>query len=267
MCDLYAKYMKYQEAKPCEALRQIVRYFWSIDQENEISVPSRYVLFAESSPSLVFFHTDHSSLLAGQTTSFREMHIVGKFTMVGACLYPYAIPLLFRLPAAELTNAAFDFYAVEGGRESRLLKERVFEADSFIEKIQHLTNYFLNKASRVTVVEKGIQGCVQDIIQRGGQPDVQQITHQLGISIRQAERKFNESVGFSPKLFSRLVRFHSSLKFSGTDHSLTDIAYSSGYFDQSHFIREFRQFSGMSPGRYFRLTPSHLADNFIRLPD
>jgi AraC-like DNA-binding protein len=265
MCDLSAKNMKYQEVKPCEALRQIVRYFWSIEQGDESTIPSRYVLFAESSPSLVFFHTANSCLLAGPTKSFREILVAGKFAMMGACLYPYAIPLLFRLPASELANAAFDFDAV-AGKESLLLSERVIGAGSLQKKIQILTNYFLDKAAGTSVEKRSIRGCVQEIIHSGGQPDVQHITRHLGISARQTERKFNESVGFSPKFFSRLIRFHSSLKFSGTDYSLTEIAYRSGYFDQSHFIREFKQFSGMNPGRYFRLSSPYVADNFIRLP-
>jgi AraC-like DNA-binding protein len=257
--------MKYHEVKPCGALRQIVRYFWSIEQGDESAIPSRYVLFAESSPSLVFFHAANSCLLAGQTTSFRETLVSGKFTMVGACLYPYAIPLLFRLPAGELANTAFDFDAV-AGKESRLLSERVIGASNLQEKIQILTNYFLGKVTGIAVVKRSIHGCVQEIIHNGGQPDVQHITRHLGVSTRQTERKFNESVGFSPKLFSRLIRFHSSLKFSGTDQSLTEIAYHSGYFDQSHFIREFKQFSGINPGKYFRLNASFVADNFVCLP-
>jgi AraC-like DNA-binding protein len=258
--------MRYKEAQPCDALRQIVRYFWCIDQEETDLGPSRYLLLAESSPSLVFFHSDKSCLLAGQTGSFRQMLIAGKFSMMGACLYPHAIPLLFRMPASELTNAAFNFNDV-AGYEAQQLNEKLNDVASFQERIHLLSNYFLSKISAVVVEKRSVHGCVLEIIKTGGRGEVSDFANQLGISVRQAERKFHESVGFSPKLFTRLIRFHSCLKFSGKGYSLSEIAYLSGYFDQSHFIRDFKQFSGLKPGQYFRLNPTQVSDNFIRLPD
>ncbi len=69
---------------------------------------------------------------------------------------------------------------------------------------------------------------------------------------RQFERRFKEYSGFSPKLFSRITRFQSSLdSFGNKDKSLTDIAYDCDYYDQSHFINDFKEFSGYHPSQYF----------------
>jgi AraC-like DNA-binding protein len=256
--------MHYSEIKPCTALQQMVRYFWVIEQKCALVEEARYRLFAESSPNIVFFHGSGESILAGHTVAPRDMMIREKFLMVGVCLYPYAVPLMFRLPALELTHKAFDFDLVVG-KEATFLRERVMEVSSIQEKIETVSAYLLKKTKTAAFMERSIQGSVLNVIQKEGQLTVENIVQQAGISSRQAERKFREYAGMSPKLFTRLIRFHASLQWAGANCSLTEIAYRSGYFDQSHFIREFKQFSGISPKQYFRLNPSQVADNFIQL--
>lgn len=78
----------------------------------------------------------------------------------------------------------------------------------------------------------------------------------LGLSERSLERLFLTYVGITPILYTRICRFQASLRLlrQGKARSLTDIAYTLGYFDQSHFIRDFKLFSGASPGIYQRNT-------------
>ncbi|HEX2898290.1 MAG TPA: helix-turn-helix domain-containing protein [Bacteroidia bacterium] len=74
----------------------------------------------------------------------------------------------------------------------------------------------------------------------------------MGISMRQLERTFKDHAGFSPKTYARILRFQSTTKEYGNTHkTLTDIALDCGYYDQAHFIHDFRQFSGYAPGDYF----------------
>jgi AraC-like DNA-binding protein len=85
---------------------------------------------------------------------------------------------------------------------------------------------------------------------------VEQLSAQFNLSQRQFERKFTEYAGFTPKVYSRIIRFQSALSHYGSDYkSLTDIAYECGYYDQSHFIHEFKEFSGYHPGQYFKGRP------------
>ena len=70
-----------------------------------------------------------------------------------------------------------------------------------------------------------------------------------GISERQFERKFLQSIGFTPSFYKRVLRFESALYRIQHGHytSLADLSYELGYADQSHFNREFKQFSGITP--------------------
>jgi transcriptional regulator GlxA family with amidase domain len=107
----------------------------------------------------------------------------------------------------------------------------------------------LDAASRDLPV---VHRAVHSILDAKGSVSIVQIAREHALSTRQFERKFKEFAGLSPKLYSRIIRFQSATqhKFAGV-RDLTEIAYACGYYDQSHFINDFRQFSGYSPKEYF----------------
>ena len=88
------------------------------------------------------------------------------------------------------------------------------------------------------------------------------------MSIKTFERKFIEQVGASPKIFSRIVRFNKAitLKMKEYKKSWTSIALDCGYFDQMHFIKDFKLFTGDTPAAFFKNTPPP-AEQFINIPD
>jgi AraC-like DNA-binding protein len=103
-----------------------------------------------------------------------------------------------------------------------------------------------------------------DLITRSaGQESLRQLHRHVGVSERSLERRFKTSIGLGPKRYARICRFKAALRDlqQGRFTQLTTLAYSHGYTDQSHFIREFRQFTGLTPGQY----PSAMADMHQRL--
>jgi AraC-like DNA-binding protein len=83
-------------------------------------------------------------------------------------------------------------------------------------------------------------------------PRVREAAKYLGLSQRRFIRVFKTEVGITPKLFSRIQRFQQTRTFIQHNPSTNwaDLAVVFGYFDQSHFIREFLEFSGLSPTDY-----------------
>lgn len=97
-----------------------------------------------------------------------------------------------------------------------------------------------------------------DLIEESkGQISVKALSATLRISARQLERKFTQHVGLSPKAFCRVKRFQQvkSLLENPRQPSWCDLAYSCGYYDQTHLIQEFRLFTGQTPARYERVRP------------
>jgi AraC-like DNA-binding protein len=86
----------------------------------------------------------------------------------------------------------------------------------------------------------------------GEEVAVAAVARALGLSERQLERRFLQRVGVTPKRFATLRRFERAVALARTAPSLTSAALDAGYYDQSHFIRAFRRFTGASPRGFFR---------------
>jgi transcriptional regulator GlxA family with amidase domain len=89
-----------------------------------------------------------------------------------------------------------------------------------------------------------------ELVKMNGNIPMDSIASMACLSLRQFERVSKERIGVSPKLFARLVRFSSAyrLRESFPQYTWTRIAYDSGYFDQMHMIRDFKEFAGVAPG-------------------
>jgi transcriptional regulator GlxA family with amidase domain len=76
----------------------------------------------------------------------------------------------------------------------------------------------------------------------------------IGLSQSALERRFRRVIGVSPKRFASLARLRHAAQLQAAGADLTTVAHTSGYFDQSHFIKEFRRITGSAPSAFFRLT-------------
>lgn len=97
-----------------------------------------------------------------------------------------------------------------------------------------------------------VAGLAASIERRSSQVTVEQLADEAGISRQHLTRLFRERVGVTPKLYARLARFQSGLAYvgSGAEVSWAHIALALGYADQSHWIAEFKEFSGLTPHRF-----------------
>jgi len=129
----------------------------------------------------------------------------------------------------------------EGLAEAASNKERVDLAASFF--LQHLVN---NKQDAL------IAGAVQLIRQQNGMIRIRDLAKSLHISQDPLEKKFRALVGASPKQYASIIRLRSLIKNYPSYSSLTEASYEAGYFDQSHFIKDFRLFTGQTPRDFFK---------------
>jgi AraC-like DNA-binding protein len=113
-----------------------------------------------------------------------------------------------------------------------------------------LSDYLLHEHRRHhTQADEAVQYAIGQIMHAKGNLALKDLQQKLQLSERTLERKFNQAIGISPKLFSRICRFQESLQQlrAGNYDKLSDVAYEQAYFDQSYFIRVFKEFTGFSP--------------------
>jgi AraC-like DNA-binding protein len=252
--------MHYREVRPPAELTNLVRYFWVIEHSDSDGSAIPFRLFAESCPGLVFFCRSGYAAVSGVTTISRSFSITGNFKMIGAYLYPYALPLLFRISAKEFTEKQVLLSDITSHAAGNL-SEQVMNTFNTNEQIGYISNFILGCVP--FYLKKNIHAGVHRLMETRGNCGIDQIASVSNLSSRQLERNFSNEVGVSPKLLSRLIRFQQALRLH-SNASLTDIGLQAGYYDQSHFIRDFTSFAGITPKQYFALHSTSRADNFIQ---
>ena len=166
----------------------------------------------------------------------------------------------FGLPLKELTDAIYDIGEVLG-KSGRDLKRRIAEAN-VPEKIRLLEEFLLGRLSDSPQDDPVALSAVQAITATAGRIRIADLGRQLGYSKRYLDLKFADYVGLSPKALARIVRFQQFYKQWGKGTAPERIwkGIDDGYYDQAHFIKEFKQFTGHTPSSF-----SHQHNEFGRI--
>ena len=192
-----------------------------------------------------------TSGLDGQSDRFRRFTIKENFGIFGAYLFPYAVSHLFSIPATDLKNQMLDLKTLLG-KEEIGLEEKMMLATNTSSRVKILAQFLESRLPKTKDVRPGVFETITYIIEKNGMINVEALAERNFLSVRQFERNFKRFSGFGPKQFARIVRFQTALQHYGNKQmSLTAIAHKMGYADQSHFIRDFKEFSGQNPRKYF----------------
>lgn len=183
-------------------------------------------------------------------------------SIIGIHFNPGAASSFLGLPASELEDLHVDLHSLWGA-DARRLREQLCEAEALSERFQILEQTLLRRPFRDREPHPAVPESL-DLIQRTNQP-VGRIARQLGLSHRRFIQLFTRYVGMTPKLFSRVWRFQKAWKDvrSGERVEWSDLAARSGYFDQSHLIRDFTAFSGMTPTDLLRHRMDIVKENHV----
>jgi len=165
---------------------------------------------------------------------------------------------VFGIPAICFTNVIEeDVYACNAGLQH--LHERLMALTDAIGMKYCCENFLLQQLCKRKAKDHcgQIPAIADYIFNNAGNCSIENIASRANMSMKTLERRFTEQVGTSPKLYARIIRFNNAitLKMNHPRRSWTDIAYHCGYYDQMHFIKDFKLFSGTTPTRFFRYTP------------
>ncbi len=252
--------MNYYTIAPSKTLSAYVRFFWVLESDE----PYCHRSMADGCAEMVFHYKgsfDEITIpgqiersfdvgLHGPSQNYRRFITDKSFGIFGVYLYPFAIPQLFSIPANELSDQMPDLASLLGA-DGRKLEEKIIMAETNLQRVSILSSYLEKKLKNVTS-QRAVVSVINAIIHSKGLMPVDELAKKSFLSTRQFERNFKIFSGFSPKLYSRIIRFQMATQNYGASYkTLTDIAYDCGYYDQSHFIHDFKQFSGYHPKQYF----------------
>jgi AraC-like DNA-binding protein len=257
---------RYYTIPPPPQLAAFVRSFWVFEMDVPQAEPYIYRSMADGCAELVFHYKgpftevdgngfNATSLVHAQSQKHHRFITHGGFGIFGAYMYPYALQYLFTAPASAFSNELVSMDTLLG-HEGRLLEERIMLAKTNIERAKLLGAFIEKRIKQYSPRLYGMHHAVAHVVHSKGVDSVKQLSERYCLSARQFERKFKQLSGFTPKMYSRIIRFQAATQFYGKDlRALSDIAYDCGYYDQSHFIHDFKEFSGYHPSSYFTGRP------------
>jgi len=249
-----------QVFSPSAALRPYVQYYWTCRHPDDVLE----VMYPSGSIELCIDISDGRTVRhrGDEETQVPALELLGHWTIPtraaikkgNTCLItrfqPHAGALFFPNAASEFTDRSVDFHDIFG-KGSAALYERLMEQPSLEDKITVLEAFLLQ---RLQLNRKNyhnmqlIESLCKDVA--GGVFDIRALSAGYGFSERYIQKLFNSWVGLTPQKFFAVKRFNKSLHLlRSTAEPMTSVAYACGYYDQAHFIKEFKSYTGLTPGQ------------------
>lgn len=171
---------------------------------------------------------------------------------VAICFHPGMAYKFFNIPMSEFSNSTALLSDLWNAKAAEL-EDILSDSHNDEHRVKILQNFLLEQLAGNSH-EQQIAYCISQIVRSDGNIALDALTDKAGLSQRQLNRKFQQHVGLPPGEYLRVNKFIKSLKYlkSYPSNSLTEIAYHSGYYDQSHFIRDYKNYTGFTPGEVAR---------------
>jgi AraC-like DNA-binding protein len=258
--------MVYQEYPIAEPLKPYIKVIWSMESEQCWAPPMR--ILPDSCVELVIhfnqpYKTTYSnnrievqpqSFVVAQMKSFIEIEPDGKIGMISIRFSAQGAYHFFGMPMKEIANGIVDLKLLWNDL-AKEIEERIVESTNTKQRIKRIQRYLLTQLQRNGKVDLTVDYCVHMIYATTGQIRVEDLSTKTGLSNRQLVRKFNNSIGLSPKEFARIIKFIGSLNYlkANKETNLSAAAHHCGYYDQAHFIHDFKEYAGLTPTQFMNL--------------
>ena len=250
-----AEPIKYQELFPDIHLRKYIYCYWQLETSAVLSKEFNYSVVADGCIDIFFeLHNPTENFLMGLCKEFTEFPLGTTFHYIGIRFLPAAFAYLFRINVSELSDRVEALNDVIP--DTALFIEENISSKNTPEEIATIFNhYFLALVSKNPLeIDSRLLTALDLIFKKSGVIDIEKDLD-IGLSPRQLRRLFEFYIGDSAKTFSQIIRFQSILSFKSSSAKLISkdkIYFDAGYFDQAHFIKDFKKFYGVTPGKIFR---------------
>lgn len=257
--------MRFQIVEPTGFLKNYIKHYCFMESDRsegdvtERVIPTENVqlMFHYKNPFVVM-NPDGStvnqprSIISGLSNSFSDVSTLGDSGVVFVTFHPNGACHFFDFPLSEIQNRSVDLSNIFYEQISEV-EELLFLKSSMVERVGVIENFLLKRFAPIpahdsVILQKGIE-VIKNL---KGQATALSLSNYLSVSPKSLERKFSYYLGKTPKQIIKLIRFQTVVSdLSGIiDMNLTEYAYLNGYFDQAHFIKDFKALSGYTPKEF-----------------
>lgn len=257
--------MIYQTFEPNNDLATHVNCYWTLENPREES-PEKQIIIPDGCIEMIFHYGDlyrqyaenGSSLIQprcfviGQLTRPLEIQPTGETGIFSVRFHPNGFLPFATIPIQEMENTAVSLEKLFG-KDGQKIEQEIVNANSTSKRIEFVEDFLLNRLTNKETVDRLVKSIVETILSVNGQLSIDELSKHTNINRRQLERKFLSAIGLSPKQLSKTIRLQATLKMLQNKKvtSLTALAYEGEYYDQAHFIKDFKEFTGLTPKEFY----------------
>jgi AraC-like DNA-binding protein len=255
--------MDYQTFQPQPDLASIIKCYWTLDSPRK-AVPQVQTIVPDGCMEMIIHYGDlyHQyidgkpvlqprSCVFGQLTEPLKIEPTGITGIFSVRFHHDGFIPFATIPIKEMDDQAIPLEKLFGIQGAELEKN-VLKASTVQEKINIVETFLLERLNTETI-DRIVQTTVDLLLNVDGKISVNELSKQTNINRRQLERKFSSAIGLSPKQLSKTIRLQTTIKhlLNKEYASLTALAYESEYYDQAHFIKDFKEFTGFTPKEFY----------------
>lgn len=259
--------MNYQTFEPSSALAPLVKCYWSLEVPPGVH-PQKQRIIPDGCMEMIFILGDNirryttendfiiqpRALVVGQLSKPFVIEPTGYVHCFAARFYPYGFANFITTPLKELENKETPIADLFGENVAKALEKKIILTETNAERIEVIQTFFLTKLNEQSTIDHIVKATIDTLLATNGSISIKTIVDEELSNRRQLERKFLKQVGMSPKQLSKVIRLQAALRLllNRKNENLTEIAYQSDYYDQAHFIRDFKDFTGINPKEFLK---------------
>jgi AraC-like DNA-binding protein len=252
--------MKVETFLPTLALAPFIKQFILLETDSDFcskTIPDTFLVMSFRYDGTVVCmegekkETLSSALISGLRRSGRNFYYTKATANLLVLFHEAGINAFSRIPANELFGLSISSENVFRPSELSEIIARLAEAQNNGDRVKIIEAFLLQKLTDQTP-DALVRHATQLIKQHHGNIRIKDLANSLCTSQDAFEKRFRARVGATPKQYASIVRLRSLIKNYPFLPSLTEAAYQAGYFDQSHFIKDFRLFTGQTPTDFFK---------------
>lgn len=256
--------MNYQTFEPHPDLAALVKCHWTLEvpaspdtQKQRIIPDGCMEMFFILGDDVKRFTSEDQfiiqprAMVVGQITKPFFIQPVGYVNTFAIRFYPYGFANFIQVPIIELADKETSLNELFGKNASQL-ENQIIHANSTQERIELVEQFLLNKLADQVTIDSIVKSTIDALLKTSGNASITSILSKEPSKKRSLERKFSKQVGMSPKQLGKVIRLQAALKtmLHKQADNLTQVAYESEYYDQAHFIKDFKAFTGINPKEY-----------------
>lgn len=251
--------------EPATILKKFIEGYYLVEINNSKEFLPAERVFPNGHVNMIFhygtsskFKNKHSTeyieprlVICGQQTAYYDVSLSGNTGMILIVFKPHGLKSFFKFPINEISNENISLNDLIKN-EANELEDRLLNCSINSQRIFCIEHFLIERLILSKDFDR-VEHAIKLIARSKGQIKTQYLAKEVCLGIKQFERIFSKHVGLNPKKFISIVRFQSVIEMQrkSGNSDLIHLALENGYYDQSHFIHDFKSLTGLSPNKFF----------------